>query len=160
MPSNSTNERQQQVESVLLASQALVAIVVRSFVEVETSITLPQWRVLVILNGHGPLTPSVIARWMGVHPSNTTRACDALVGAGLLDRRESLEDRRQTMLTLTAEGKALVDSMLDFRREAIDEVLDKLPAGQRKQVGEAMQAFADAAGETPEQFLHGIGWTA
>jgi DNA-binding MarR family transcriptional regulator len=157
MPPRRPTQRERQVESVLLASQALVAIVTRSFAEVETSITLPQWRVLVILNGHGSLTPSVIARWMGVHPSNTTRACDVLVRAGLLDRRESVKDRRQNVLTLTPEGQTLVDSLLDFRRDAIAGVLEKLPAAQRKLVSEAMQAFADAAGENPEQFVHGAG---
>jgi DNA-binding MarR family transcriptional regulator len=160
MPPRRPTQRERQVESVLQASQALVAIVARSFVEAETTFTLSQWRLLVILSGHGPLNPSAIARWMGVHPSNTTRACDALVRAGLLDRRESREDRRHTMLTLTPEGHALVDSLLDFRRTAIDGVLQKLPAAQRKQVGEAMQAFADAAGESPERFVHGPGWTA
>lgn len=143
---------------MLQASQALVAIVARSFAEVERPITLPQWRVLVILGGHEPLNPSAIARWMGVHPSNTTRACDALVKAGLLQRQESLNDRRLTMLTLTLAGHELVDSLLDFRREAIGGVLDKLPAAQRKQVGDAMQTFADAAGESPERFVPGSAW--
>jgi DNA-binding MarR family transcriptional regulator len=160
MSHRSTTPRKQDVESVLLASQALVAIVVRSFVEVETSITLSQLRLLVILSRHGPQNPSAIARWMGVHPSNTTRACDALVRAGLLDRRESQEDRRQTVLNLTQEGHALVNSLMDFRRTAIDGVLDELPEAQRQKVGEAMQAFADAAGEAPEQFVHGAGGTA
>jgi DNA-binding MarR family transcriptional regulator len=160
MPERPPTPRDQQVESVLLASQALVAIVVRSFVEVETSITLSQLRLLVILKRHGPLNPSAIARWMGVHPSNTTRACDALVREGLLDRRESQEDRRLTVLTLTPEGQSLVESLLDFRRTAIAGVLDTLPAAQRQQIGEAMQAFADAAGEVPPQVGDGATWTA
>lgn len=147
-----------QVEAVLRASQALVAIVARSFAETETPITLPQWRVLVILSGHGPLNPSAIAQWMGVHPSNTTRACDVLVRAGLVDRRENPEDRRRLLLTLTDQGEALVESLLDFRREAISTVLDKLPDAQRKHLAESMQAFADAAGESPERLTPASAW--
>ena len=156
MAPRSPSQRQLQIESVLQASQALVAIVTRSFAEMDTPITLPQWRVLVILSRHPSLNPSAIARWMDVHPSNTTRACDALVRAGLLKRGENHRDRRQTVLTLTPKGESLVDSLLDFRRERIAAVLAKLRPAERKLVAEAMQLFADAAGESPEQLVQGL----
>lgn len=158
MSSRGQTGSDRQVEAVLKASQALVAIVARSFVEADSTITLPQWRVLVILSGHGPLNPGAIAQWMGVHPSNTTRACDVLVKAGLIDRRENPEDRRRQLLTLTDEGEAFVQSMFDFRRAAIAGVLDLLPASQRKQLAESMEAFAEAAGESPEQFVPSSAW--
>ena len=147
-----------QVEAVLRASQTLVAIVARSFAEIEAPITLPQWRVLVILHGHGPLKASAVAQWMGVHPSNTTRSCDVLVRAGLIDRRENPEDRRQLLLTLTDQGEGLVESLLDFRRQAIAAVLDKLPASHREHLAESMEAFAAAAGASPEKLMPVSDW--
>ena len=152
-------ESSRQVEAVMLASKALVAIVARSFAETDTQLTLPQWRVLVILHGHGPLNPGAIAQWMGVHPSNTTRACDVLVKAGLVDRRENPDDRRQMLLTTTDEGEAMVGSLLDFRRGAIRAILDKLPDRQRQQLTESMEAFADAAGDSPERLMPTSAWT-
>lgn len=135
-----------------------MAIVARSFAEIDTPITLPQWRVLVILHGYGPLNPSAVAQWMGVHASNTTRSCDVLVRAGLIDRREDPEDRRRLMLTLTDRGEGLVESLLDFRREAIAAVLEKLPESHREHLAESMEAFADAAGASPEKFMPVSDW--
>jgi len=48
--------------------------------------------------------------------------------------------------------------LLDFRRAAIAGVLDKLSASQRKQLAESMQAFVDAAGESPESFVPSSAW--
>ena len=53
---------------------------------VEDTVTLTQFRALVIIASRGPLHLAALADAMGVHPSNATRACDRLVAAGLLDR--------------------------------------------------------------------------
>lgn len=139
----------------MAASRAMVAIVARSFSEPGVAITLQQWRVLVIVRNFGPLSPGELARWLGVHPSNATRMCDALVRAVLLDRREDSRDRRRQVLTLTGAGEELVETLHNLRREAFANILDRLPASRRGQVAEAMQEFADAAGDNPEQFAPG-----
>jgi DNA-binding MarR family transcriptional regulator len=154
MPSPQS-KKEREVEAVMAASRALVAIVTRSFAEADVAITLPQWRVLVIVGNYGPLYPGALARWMEVHPSNATRSCDGLVRAGLLDRREDPDDRRRMLLTLTGKGEKLVDSLLGYRRQAITSILDELPAASRRHLAESMQAFADAAGDHPEHFVTG-----
>ena len=49
----------------------------------EDTVTLTQFRALVIIASRGPLHLAALADAMRVHPSNATRACDRLVAAGL-----------------------------------------------------------------------------
>jgi DNA-binding MarR family transcriptional regulator len=149
------SKQEREVEAVMAASRALVAIVARSFAETDVAITLQQWRVLVLVSNFGPMNPGELASWMGVHPSNATRTCDALVGSKLLDRRQDARDRRRMVMSLTARGEKLVDALLSYRRQAIATILDEIPATHRSRLAEAMQEFADAAGDNPEHFVPG-----
>lgn len=141
------------------AAQVLVAVVARSVAEVEDLVTLPQLRVLVMVATRGPLNLTAVADGLGVHPSNATRTCDRLVVAGLLDRRDSPGDRRQLELTLTRRGEQLIASVLRHRREAIAEVVGRMPAAQRRQLAGALDAFADASDEVTDPALSLLGWT-
>jgi DNA-binding MarR family transcriptional regulator len=139
-------------------SRAFVAIVALSLAEASPTLTLPQWRVLAIVNRHGAQNLTAIARWMGVHPSTATRACDVLVRSGLLRRREDPADRRRLVLTLTPKGQRFVDSMLQRRREAIARVLELMPAARRLRLAEAMEEFAAAVGDAPEPMGQSVDW--
>ena len=143
----------------MLAARALVGISARSLVDVDDVVTPPQLRVLVMIASRGPLNLGAVARGLGVHPSNATRACDRLVVAGLLDRRDDPADRRNLLLQLTEEGRTLVDQIMDRRRHAIAEVLDRMPALQRTALIPVLVTFAEAAGEMDDEHLGSLGWT-
>jgi len=152
-------KKEREVEAVMAASRAMVAIVARSFAEAEVPITLQQWRVLVIVGGFGPISPGDLARWMGIHPSKATRMCDGLASAGLLERRKDPDDRRRTLLSLTRRGSNLVEALHGHRRQAIATILEQLSAASRRDLAAAMQEFADVAGDSPEQFVSGTTHT-
>jgi len=143
----------------MLAARALVGISARSLVDVDDLVTPPQLRVLVMIASRGPLNLGAVARGLGVHPSNATRACDRLVVAGLLDRRDDPADRRNLLLQLTEEGRTLVDQIMDRRRHAIAEVLARMPALQRTALIPVLVTFAEAAGEMDDEHLWSLGWT-
>ena len=147
------------VEATMLAARALVGISARSLVDVDDVVTPPQLRVLVMIASRGPQNLGAVARGLGVHPSNATRACDRLVVAGLLDRRDDPADRRNLLLQLTEEGRTLVDQIMDRRRHAIAEVLDRMPALQRTALIPVLVTFAEAAGELDDEHLWSLGWT-
>lgn len=148
------------VEATMLAARALVAISAQSVAAVEDVVSPPQLRVLVMIASSGPLNLGAVARGLGVHPSNATRACDRLVAAGLLDRRDDPADRRNLQLQLTAEGRRLVDDVMDRRRQAIAAVLERMPALQRTALVPVLATFAEAAGELDEEHLWSLGWTS
>lgn len=135
-----------EVEAVMRAADTLLRVVARSVAEVEDVVNTPQLRVLVLIHTRGPQNLGGVAGELGVHASNATRICDRLVAADLLERREDPADRRYVRLELTAKGKLLVDSVLDHRRQAIAEVISRMPSGRRPALAAALEAFAAAAG--------------
>lgn len=148
-----------QVDAVMVAARVLVAVVASSVAEVEDRVSLPQLRILVMLATRGPLNLVAVAESLGVHPSNATRTVERLVVAGLVDRRDVPTDRRNVSLTLTAEGQTLVDSVFEHRRAAIQTVVQRMPEAKRRALPNALESFADAAGEVPESPAGDMHWT-
>jgi DNA-binding MarR family transcriptional regulator len=147
------------VDAVMLAARVLVGVSARSVALVEDDVTLPQLRLLVMVASRGPLNLAAVAAGLGVHPSNATRACDRLVTAGLLDRRDNPADRRHLLLELTPSGRALVARVMDQRRAAIAEILGRMPRSRRRELVGVLRSFAAAAGELPDREVWALGWT-
>lgn len=149
----------EEVEAAMLAARVLVAVAAHSVGLLEDRVTLPQFRVLVMVASRGPLNLGAVAHGLGVHPSNATRACDPLVSAGLLDRRDNPHDRRNLVLELTADGLRLVDEVMSHRRTAIEGVLTRMPAEHRRGLATVLRSFAEAAGEISPTEAWALGWT-
>lgn len=148
-----------EVEAVLAASRVLVGVAARSLAPVEDSVTLTQFRALVIIASRGPLHLAALADAMQVHPSNATRTCDRLVATGLADRRDNPADRRHLLLTLTDAGRELVDGVMHRRRAAIAQILREMPPEDREQLATVLTRFAAAGGEPEHADLWSVGWT-
>jgi len=150
----------EQVDAVMLATRVLVAVSARSIAAIEDQVTLPQFRVLVMIASRGPLNLRSVADGLGVHPSNTTRTCDRLVAAGLLTRRDDPADRRNLVLELTGAGHQLVADVTRDRRDTIAAVLTGMHPASRDMLAAALTAFAAAGNETdPAPGAWALGWT-
>jgi DNA-binding MarR family transcriptional regulator len=150
-------ERDELVDAVLGASRALVAVAARSLAGVAEDVTLPQYRALVELAARGPQRPADLASALGVDPSTATRMCDRLVRKQLVQRRRISADRRGVRISLTGEGRALVEEVTLRRRVEIAQILRRMPSADRAAALAALRVFADAAGEVPEQNWS-LGW--
>ncbi|MEU2434329.1 MarR family transcriptional regulator [Streptomyces sp. NPDC007861] len=148
--------------AVLTASRLLVAVSARSLAAVEDRVTLPQFRLLVVLSTHGSAKLVALADLLGVNPSTAMRMVDRLVAAGLVDRRINPENRRETVLQLTPEGRSLVEDVTTRRREEITSIVARLAPGQRSALIDALTAFTEAGGEpdamTGDACIHPLGW--
>jgi DNA-binding MarR family transcriptional regulator len=148
-----------QIDAVMVACRALVAVAAQSVASVEDRVTLPQLRVLVMIASRGPQNLASVAAGLGVHASNGTRMCDKLVNAGLLDRSDDPTDRRNLVLQLTPSGQELVQNMAEHRRTTIANILAKMPAELRNDLVPALLAFAEGAGEILPSEAWALGWT-
>lgn len=142
----------------MLASRVLVGISAKSIATVEDRVTLPEVRALVVLASLGPLNLLRLSEAMGVHASNATRACDRLVNLELVDRRDDPSDRRHVTLALTRKGRRLITTVMDDRRRAVESVLSRMPADQRRQLTAVLHGFAAAAWELPTPEVWTMGW--
>ena len=73
-------------------------------------IPLPQATVLGRLDREGPQTTSALATAERVRPQSMAQTVAELERAGLVSRAADPSDRRQFLLSLTAEGRAAVDA--------------------------------------------------
>lgn len=134
-------------DAAVTASRALLGIIARSMVPALESVSLPQFRVLVVLSSSGPLRMGMLAERLGVTISTFTRTADRLVAGGWASRDSNPANRREVLLAPTDAGLALVNAVTESRRRLIDDVLARMDPADREQVGVALQAFSAAAGE-------------
>ena len=149
--------REDLVEAFLAASRALVGVAARSLANLGEDVTLAQYRVLIELASRGPQRITDLAEALGVDSSTATRMCDRLVRKGLIQRRRVSTDRRSVRVSLTTSGRDLVRHVSKRRRIEIAKILQRLPRSDLAAVLEALQGFAEAAGEVPEQDWS-LGW--
>ena len=134
-------------DALLTASRLLVAISARSIADVDESITIPQFRTLVILSSRGPMNLATLAGLLDVQPSTIGRMVDRLVTAALIDRQQHPSSRRELVVKVTSRGQKLVRMVTTRRREEIARVVDNMPARERHGLVRALTAFTAAGGE-------------
>lgn len=145
------------VDAFIAASRALVAVAARSLSGLDDDVTLAQYRALVVLWTRGPQRAADLADALEVTPGTASRMVERLVRKGLVGRARSDEDRRTVSLELTDAGREVVAQVTDQRRREIASILEQMPSRGRKALTATLRAFADAAGEAPEQDW-ALGW--
>ncbi|WP_433756788.1 MarR family winged helix-turn-helix transcriptional regulator [Nocardia sp. CA-135398] len=143
-PSDSVDE---VTDALLTASRLLMAISARSIAHVDDTITLPQFRTLVILATQGPSNLATLAQQLDVQPSTATRMVERLVSAELLTRQPNPQSRREQIVDLTEHGRRIVTEVTARRRAEIARVVQTMPATQRQGLVRALTAFATAGEE-------------
>ena len=138
-------------DSLMTASRLLVAISARSIGLVDETITLPQFRTLVILANRGPINLATLAGLLGVQPSATGRMVDRIVAAGLIDRLPHPTSRRELLAALTRRGREVVRRVTAHRRAEIAAIVEKMPTPERHGLVRALTAFTVAGGEPDVQ---------
>jgi DNA-binding MarR family transcriptional regulator len=151
---------QDLVTAVLTASRVLLSVAVRSLAEVEDTVTVAQFRTLVVLDTHGQMNLNTLSGLLGVTPSTALRMIDRLLAAELVTRRDNPATRREVLLELTEAGTLIVERVTAKRRAEIAQIVTRMPAGRRTELIAALRAFADAADE-PEarsDSTSALGW--
>jgi DNA-binding MarR family transcriptional regulator len=137
------------VAAVLTASRVLVAVNARSLASVEDTLTLPQFRMLVVLDSRGELSLSRLAEHLAVNPSTAMRMAERLTAVGFIARRSNPADRRTIRLALTEAGRRTVAEATTRRRVEIATIVAGIPVHQRAELIRALRNFASAGGEPP-----------
>jgi DNA-binding MarR family transcriptional regulator len=135
------------LEAVLLGTRVVTAVVAASLDRSGEVVTVLQLRVLVLASTRPGLGATDLAEALGVHVSSASRTVDRLVAAGLLERRESAEDRRRLHLAPTPAGARLLDAVMAERRRELAALLGRMSPRDRDHLARGMAALAEAAGE-------------
>ena len=133
------------VDALVALAPPLVGIGVRSVEAAAGGVTIPQYRVLVLLEDNGPLSIGMIAFELGVNPSNATRVCDRLERLGLASRTSSATDRRSVLVEVTESGRAVVADVTAYRRRDLARVVAQLDGSRSDGMVRALEEVAKAA---------------
>ncbi|WP_042406180.1 MarR family winged helix-turn-helix transcriptional regulator [Streptacidiphilus carbonis] len=137
----------EMVAAVVTASRVLVAVSARSLAAIEEALTVPQFRMLVVLDTGGPVNLSGLAEQLAVNPSTALRMVDRLSAAGMVERTQDPGDRRLVVLAATAAGRQVVRQVTERRQAEITRIVSAMAVDHRGAMIEALEAFARAAGE-------------
>jgi DNA-binding MarR family transcriptional regulator len=117
-------------------------------------VTMPQFRVLVILTSGGPLRTKTLADRMGALPSTFTRALDRMVERGWIERVASATDRREILVRATPQGRAIVDEVTERRRTELSRILARVSPDDQVILQRGLEIFSAAAQEdAPEDLI-------
>jgi DNA-binding MarR family transcriptional regulator len=153
-------EEEDLVTAVLTASRVLVSISARSLGTVAETLTLPQFRMLVLLHSRGAMNLSRLAEQLAVNPSTAMRMIDRLIAAGMVARETNAQDRREVAIELTDKGADTVVEATERRRADIAAIIGQMPPEQRTGLVHALRAFTEASDEPDavQRQLDLLGW--
>jgi DNA-binding MarR family transcriptional regulator len=96
------------------------------------------------------LTPTQLYREMMLTSGAMTNRIDRLEEAGLVARRSNPEDRRGTLVRLTAKGKALIDVATSKHVANEEQLLSALTGREQQQLGDLLRKLLVALGDAEE----------
>lgn len=146
------------VAALLRASRLLVAIAAKSLAAVEDTLTLPQYRLLVVLDSRGPSSLAKLAGALEVNPSTALRMVERLTANGMVEKATNPARKREVQLRLTGAGWQTVRQVTEYRRTELSRIVAAMPAEQRGQLVAALEAFTEAGGEPAEHLPVLPGW--
>ncbi|MER7173522.1 CBS domain-containing protein [Streptomyces mesophilus] len=139
--------------AVLAASRLLVAVSARSLAEVEETLTLLQFRLMVVLGVSGPASVQRLSGLLGVEARVVRRLVEMLLSSELVQEDERVRDCLDQGYALSPRGLDLVHDVTRRRMEAITRILESMPEAERTALAPVLRAFARAAGEPSAELV-------
>jgi DNA-binding MarR family transcriptional regulator len=126
---------QEQWEATLDRILELTALLARDTHEYLTRVGLTEARAHLVweLGRRGPCKQQALAEAVGVTPRTITALVDGLVATGFVTREAHPTDRRATQVTLTANGQATAQALLDGHQTLARQLFAELPAERFEQ---------------------------
>jgi DNA-binding MarR family transcriptional regulator len=107
-------------------------------------ISLPEWRVLVLVQNYGPLSVKSLARHAGLDFGQASRLVSRMCEAGLV-LKHATDDARSVDLLLTARGRAMQQRLWKVAMRCNDEFLASLSAAEKQVLFKALDTLAGKA---------------
>lgn len=111
----------------------------------DHGLTLTEFGVLEALLHKGPLSHGDIADRVLLASSSITYVIDKLEDRGLLRRRPSEEDRRETLAELTPEGRTKIEAAFPEHAALIDELMANLSLEDKRETASLLRRVARRA---------------
>ncbi|MFC9976367.1 MarR family winged helix-turn-helix transcriptional regulator [Spirillospora sp. NPDC127200] len=113
------------------------------------------WSCLDLLNRHGPLTPSALARTAGLHPATMTGILDRLQRGGWITRERAPDDRRAVTVRARRERNPELYRLFSGMNARMDELCEQYSDDELELIAGFLRRTADAGHHATEQLSKG-----
>lgn len=124
----------------LVGSTQIFSSTIDALIQVRLSeggdplLTLGQLKLIQIVDLVEAPTLSDVARLLDVSPAAASKAVDRLVGRNLLHRTAAESDRRALHLSLTNDGRRVLEEYADLKRGILMELFDGRPKSELRDI--------------------------
>lgn len=113
----------------------------------KLGVTVPEARVIASVGSFGPFSIMDLARHANLDKSQASRAAEALIKQGLVQRESSETDGRVVLVSLTPEGRALYRKVMPIARKWNEDFFASLDEKEKVVLSRALdKAIANAKG--------------
>jgi DNA-binding MarR family transcriptional regulator len=135
------------VAALELMTRALVGLTLQSLRVLDGEVSVPQFRLLLVLSGLGRVPSSRLAIEVGMTAGSVTRLADRLEAAGLLTRGADPRSRSVVTLEVTPAGIDLVARVVERRHVLLAAVLDRMDPAEREAVARLARRVTALTGD-------------
>lgn len=107
------------------------------------NLSMPEWRVMAILGETPGVSAGEVATRTAMDKVAVSRAVGRLIEAGRLIRQVSSDDRRRSVLKLSARGLAVYEQVAPEARAYEASILEKLAPDERTQLNALLSKLTD-----------------
>lgn len=104
-------------------------------------------RLMGFLNDHGEMSQTQLATHLDIRPQSLSELIAKMESDGLVMRRQSDEDKRQTLVSLTDLGRSRVEAFRENHRRRAAEFLEPLTAEEKIALAAILRKLIDAKKE-------------
>lgn len=115
------------------------------------------WTCLDLINRHGPLAPTALARKAGVHPATLTGILDRLQKAGWIERERDPEstDRRAVTVRAVRERNSELFEVLAGMNSRMDQVCQHYSEAELEVIADFLRRTSTAGQDSAEELAEG-----
>jgi len=109
-------------------SRALGRRLLYNFKEADLTVTIDQWLLLVCLYQHDGQNQQCIGDFCGKDRASITRMIDQLEKQKFVSRKTDPADRRNNLIHVSADGKALTEELMAIAHATLDQAVSGIPS--------------------------------
>lgn len=105
-----------------VTSNKVSALIAKAY-EAKFGLSIPQWRLLAVLNQESPLSQLELVNRTFMDKVMVSRTVSSLIARGLIERKTQKADKRLQALSLTKDGQVVVDEIIPIAKELEAKIL-------------------------------------
>ncbi len=122
-----------------------VGVKIAASYERKFGLTIPEWRVMAMLAQYPEISAVDVAERTAMDKVAVSRAVQGLLSKGYVKREIHAEDRRRSMLTLSASGRSVYKRVVPVARGFEDQLLTAVSSRERKVLEDLLTRLQEQA---------------